>query len=65
MPFGKNKKNFFKQSRMRKKGKQMNRPAECICPECNIIINNETLVPCFQNKCPHCGKAMARRFSID
>lgn len=34
---------------------------QCVCPSCGAVIQHQTGAPCYQIKCPKCGKAMARK----
>lgn len=33
----------------------------CTCPSCGAKTPHERGIPCFQLKCPQCGKAMVRQ----
>jgi predicted Fe-Mo cluster-binding NifX family protein len=35
-------------------------PGQCICPACGAKAPHERGIPCFQVKCPQCGKTMVR-----
>ncbi len=35
-------------------------PDQCICPSCGAKAPHVRGIPCFQVKCPQCGKAMVR-----
>jgi len=37
-------------------------PANCICPQCGLVVARDPGVPCYQRKCPQCGSLMARQF---
>lgn len=34
---------------------------ECVCPDCNLCISHKRGVPCYEMKCPKCGKPMTRK----
>lgn len=34
---------------------------ECVCPDCNLCISHKRGVPCYETKCPKCGKPMTRK----
>lgn len=37
----------------------------CICIRCNIEIPHRAGIPCPQEKCPQCGKPMARKEMLE
>jgi predicted Fe-Mo cluster-binding NifX family protein len=41
-------------------GAGLGMPAQCICPACGAKAPHERGIPCFQGKCPQCGKPMVR-----
>ena len=32
----------------------------CLCPSCGAIVAHQAGLPCYDVKCPRCGKTMAR-----
>ena len=43
-------------------GRQSGPPANCICPNCGLIIPHQLGLPCFQTRCPKCNLPMTRQF---
>lgn len=33
---------------------------ECICPSCGKRVPHQRGIPCYEQKCPNCGKDMTR-----
>jgi len=40
-------------------------PANCICPNCGLIVPQQLGLPCFQTRCARCGSALVRQFSYE
>jgi len=40
-------------------------PANCICPNCGLIVPQRPGLPCFKTRCISCGSALVRQFSYE